>query len=46
MIGWMFQKELMLMRITHKKNVIFFIVGNLKQKVLSMNHTFSMVVEL
>ena len=44
MINLLFQKELMLIRRVHQKNVIFVIISILRILVLSMNHVFAMVV--
>ena len=43
-IELIFQKELMLMKRVHEKNVIFVIIGILKMLVLSMSYIFAMVV--
>ena len=39
-----FQKELMLIKQMHQKNVIFVIIGILKTLVLSMSSIFAMVI--
>ena len=39
-----FQKELMLIKQMHQKNMIFVTIGILKILVLSMSHIFAMVV--
>ena len=39
-----FQKELMLIKQMHQKNVIFAIIGILKTLVLSMSSIFAMVI--
>ena len=39
-----FQKELMLIKQMHRKNVIFVIIGILKTLVLSMSSIFAMVI--
>ena len=43
-IELIFQKELMLVKRVHQKNVIFVIIGILKILILSMSHIFAMVV--
>ena len=42
MIGHIFQKELILIRQMHQKNVMLFIIDILKVLVLNMNHIFAM----
>ena len=44
MVELIFQKELMLIKQMHQKNVIFAIIGILKILVLSMSHIFAMTV--
>ena len=44
MIEWIFQKELMLIKGVHQKNVIFATIGILKTLFLSMNYIFAMAV--
>ena len=44
MIESIFQKEMILIKQVHQKNVIFATIGILKILVLSMNHIFVMVV--
>ena len=45
-IKLIFQKELMLVKRVHQKNVIFVTTGILKIMVLITNHTFAMAVTI
>ena len=44
MIGFMYLKELILIKQMHQKNVLFVFIGILKILVLSMKRIFAMVV--
>ena len=43
MTGFIFQKELILIKQVHQKNVIFVFIGTFQVKILVMSHIFEMV---